>query len=162
MHSARSLITNSVDESLLDQPPNIYLRNYETTKERCERIYQTNQANLLAKTFFNEKRRVKPSGANFLRPKMLSKEKHLPLKLNEVNESGRIKESIKERGNTTLAENFNMNLFKNPVYKSVDKRKWLDSKDMSYEGQSGMHVTTRGTTLLGGSGMQNSVFTTAY
>lgn len=163
MNSARSLATCSVDESsVLDQPSQIYVRNYETSKDRCERVYLTNQASLLAKTFFNEKRRVNPAGTNFIRKQMRSKEKHLPLKINDVDEANRIKDAVKERNNTSLRESFDMNLYENPVFKNVDKKKWMDQNDMSYEGQSGLHLTTRGQTLLGGTGLANSVFTTAY
>ena len=86
-YSYRSLHSNAASDQVIvnEEPPQIYLRNYETSKDRCERIYKTNQANLLAKTVYNSKRRVQANG-NFLRPKVTSKEKHLPLKLAEVSD----------------------------------------------------------------------------
>lgn len=69
-----------------------------------------------------------------MRKQMRSKEKHLPLKVKDVGEASRIKEAIAERNSTSLAESFDMNLYQHPIYKSIDKKKWLDTKDMSYEG----------------------------
>jgi len=48
---------------------------------------------MLKTEYYDSKRQILNNG-NFLRPKVISKEKHLPLKLAEVNEAGRIKESI--------------------------------------------------------------------
>ena len=64
---------------------------------------------MLTKTFHNEKRLIKSNG-NFLRKKVHTQEKHLPLKLVEVDEPNRIKDAIKERGSVSLRESFDMNL----------------------------------------------------
>ena len=69
-----------------------------------------------------------------MRPKALVKEKHLPLKYVEVGEAGRLHDAIKEQAGTSLRESFDNNLYQNPVWKSVDKKKWRDQRGMSYEG----------------------------
>ena len=97
MHSPRSGGYADFEESSTqaENPANIYLRNYQTSKDRCERAYRTNQANLLGRSYYDSKRLVKPNG-NFLRPKVTMKEKHVPLKLADVDELNRIKEAVKE------------------------------------------------------------------
>ena len=143
MHSPRSGGYPAFDESSSqhEDPANIYLRNYETSKDRCERAYRTNKANLLGRSYYDSKRLVKANG-NFLRAKATIKEKHVPLKLADVDELNRIKLAIKEQGNASLRESFNMDLYERPVYKSVEKTKWKTARGMSYEGQSGNHVNT--------------------
>ncbi len=97
---------------------------------------------MLAKDFFDAKRQIRPNG-NFLRPKVILKEKHMPLKLAEVSEPSRIKDAIDERGSVSLRESFNMQLYEHPVWKSVEKKKWRgDKRGISYEGQLGKHVST--------------------
>ena len=88
---------------------------------------------MLRKTYLNEKRVIKNDG-NFLRPKVQTQDKHLPLKLVEVTDSSRIKDAVAERGSVSLRESFDLNLCENPVWKSVDKTKWKDPRGMSYEG----------------------------
>ena len=62
----------------------------------------------------------------------------MPLTFAEVGESGRIKEAIDERGSVSLRESFNMKLYEQPVWKSVEKKKWRgDKRGLSYEGQFG-------------------------
>ena len=46
LYSTKSLNKSAMFEDSGD-PKNIYLRNYETSKDRCERIYRQNQSNLL-------------------------------------------------------------------------------------------------------------------
>ena len=53
---------------------------------------KTNQASLLGSTYYES---VKSDG-NYLRAKKTIKEKHVPLKLAEVGESGRVREAVKE------------------------------------------------------------------
>ena len=89
---------------------------------------------------------------NNLRPKLLSKEKHMPLKLTDTTDLGRIKESVAERAGVSLRESFNLDIYKNPVWKSVDKKKWRSRRGMSYEGQSANHVHRLCVTHLGGTG----------
>ena len=48
---------------------------------------------MLAKTVYNSKRLIKNNG-NFLRPKVRTQEKHLPLKMADVDETNRINDSI--------------------------------------------------------------------
>ena len=110
--SYRSLHSHTKSDAVIidNEPPQIYLRNYETTKDRCERIYKENNANLLAKTVYNSKRKINNNG-NFLRPKVTSKEKHLPLKLAEVSEQSRLKDAIEERGGVSLRESFDARLY---------------------------------------------------
>lgn len=79
----------------------------------------------------------------------------MPLKLTEVNEPSRIKDGIAERAGVSLRETFDLELYNNPVWKSVDKRKWRSSQGMSYEGQIASHVITGRQTQLGGSSKQN-------
>ena len=130
------------------------MRNFETSKDRCERIYHQNQANLLRQTFYDSKKLTRDG--NFLRPKITMKEKHMPLKLAEVGETARIRDAVQERGNVSLRESFNANLYENPVWKSVDKQKWRSARGMSYEGQLANHVNTQRQTLLGGTGLVNT------
>ena len=54
---------------------------------------RTNKTNLLGQTYYEN---VKADG-NYLRTKNILKEKHMPLKLAEVGELGRINEAIKDR-----------------------------------------------------------------
>ena len=115
-----------------EEPPSIYIRNYETSKDRCERMSSMNKANILSRTVYDPKRIV--VNGNNLRPKLLSKEKHMPLKLAEVNEPSRIKEGIAERQGVSLRESFNMDMYNNPIWKSVDKQKWRSQRGVSYEG----------------------------
>ena len=96
---------------------------------------------MLAKTVYNSKRLIKTNG-NFLRPKVKTQDKHLPLKMAEVDDQSRIKKGVLERGSVSLRESFDMNLCENPIWKSVDKTKWKSQKGMSYEGQFAPHVST--------------------
>ena len=112
------------------EPPNIYLRNYEPSKSRCERASLTNRASLLGQTYYEK---VKTDG-NYLRTKNILKERHMPLKLAEVGETGRINEAIKEQGCVSLRDSFNMKMYVNPVWKSVDKAQWKNPRGMSYKG----------------------------
>ena len=112
------------------EPLNIYLRNYEPSKSRCERASRTNKSNLLSQSLYEN---VKADG-NYLRTKNILKERHKPLKLAEVGETGRINEAIKEQGCLSLRDSFNMKMYSNPVWKSVDKAKWKNPRGMSYQG----------------------------
>jgi len=112
------------------------------------------KANLLAKTIYDSKKLMREG--NFLRPKLLSHEKHVPLKFAELDEHSRIREGIEERAGASLRENFNMELYLNPVWKSVDKKMWRSKRGMSYEGQPASHVATQRQTLFGGTGLQNT------
>ena len=136
------------------EPPQIYLRNYETTKVRCERAQLANKASILEKTIYDPKKIV--TNGNNLRPKLLSKEKHMPLKLAEVTDSSRIKDGIAERTGVSLRESFNLEIYQNPVWKSVDKKKWRTRRGISYEGQQGNHITKLIQTNLGGTSKQNA------
>ena len=79
-----------------------------------------NRANLLGQTVYEK---VKTDG-NYLRAKNILKEKHLPLKLADIGETKRINDAIKEQGRASLADSFNMGMYANPVWKSVDKAQW--------------------------------------
>ena len=142
----------------MEEPPQIYLRNYETSKDRCERISQVNKANILAKTIYNPKKII--MNGNNLRTKLLSKEKHVPLKLAEVNDPERIKEGIAARAGVSLRESFNLELYSNPVWKSVEKQKWRTQRGMSYEGHLANHVNTMRQSALGCTGKQNAAILT--
>ena len=102
-----------------EDPPSIYIRNYETSKDRSNRLELLHKANILNKMSYDPKKII-TNGSN-LRTKILSKEKHMPLKLADVNEPVRIKNGIEDRCNVSLRESFNMELYKNPVWKSVEK-----------------------------------------
>ena len=77
------------DNGDLDEPQSVYVRNYETSKDRCDRIEKFNQAGLLEKVKYDSKRLNFGKGEN-LRTKVRSMEKHLPLKLSEVREHDRV------------------------------------------------------------------------
>lgn len=132
VQSSRSRRSNNFSKQLDDyeEPPQIYLRNYETTKDRCERVSQIHKASLLRKTVYDPKKII--MNGNNLRTKLVSKEKHMPLKLAEVNEPSRIKDGIADRAGVSLRESFDLELFTNPVWKSVDKQKWRSKRGMSY------------------------------
>ncbi len=66
----------------------------------------------------------------------------MPLKVADVSEAARLKDAIAESGNVSLRESFNLELYENPVWKSVDKQKWRSQRGMSYEGQLAPHVNT--------------------
>ena len=89
MHNQSSSI---YEKGEMLEPPNVYLRNYEPSKDRCERAFRTNQSNLLGSVKYEQP----PQNGNFLRTKNIMKEKHLPLKLAEVGESARLREAIKD------------------------------------------------------------------
>ena len=76
-----------------------------------------NRANLLGQSIYEK---VKTDG-NYLRAKNILKEKHMPLKLADIGETRRINDAIKEQGRASLADSFNMGMYANPVWKSVDK-----------------------------------------
>ena len=103
----------------IEEPKPIYVRNYETSKDRADRMESINKGLIIAKTTYDPKR-IAVNGNN-LRPKLASMEKHVPLKLAEVDDSSRIKERIAEREGVSLRESFNMSLYNHPVWKSVDK-----------------------------------------
>ena len=85
---------------------------------------------MLWQTYYEK---VKADG-NYLRVKRIANEKHLPLRLADVSETGRIKEAIKDQGSTSLRDSFNMGMYANPVWKSVDKAQWRSARGMSYSG----------------------------
>ena len=43
-------------------------------------------------------------------------------------------DGIADRNNTSLRESFDFKLYNNPIWKSVEKRKWRTKKGISYEG----------------------------
>ena len=73
---------------------------------------------------FDPKRRVIKGDGSNLRPKVTIKEKHLPLKLAELDEHSRIQDAVQEREGVSLRESFNLALFENPVWKQIDKGRW--------------------------------------
>ena len=77
----------------------------------------------------------------------------MPLKLTEVNEGSRAQDAVKEREGVSLRESFDLKLFENPVWKSVEKKKWRHPRGISYQGQVANHVSTQRQTLLGGTGL---------
>ena len=104
-----------------------------------------------SKNVYDGKRIIRGDGG-FLRPKVQVKEKHLPLRMTEHNEQSRINDAVAERGSVSLRESFDLNLFENPVWKSVDKAKWRgDPRGMSHKGRTAAHVGTIRSSLLGGS-----------
>ena len=80
----------------------------------------------------------------------------MPLKLADVGETGRISEAIKEQGCVSLRDSFNMKMYINPVWKSVDKAQWKNPRGMSYKGQTAPHVSSLRKSLLGGTGLANA------
>ena len=110
-----------------------------------------NQGNILQRSIYDPKR-ICVNGNN-LRPKLLSKEKHLPLKLAEVSDAARIKEGIADRQGVSLRESFNMDLYNRPQWKSVEKQKWRSKRGISYEGQTANHVSNQRQSFLGGTGL---------
>ena len=59
-------------------------------------------------------------------------------------------------GNSSLRESFNAEMYLNPVWKGVDKKKWKHPKGMSYSGQIHEHVSKERASLRGGTGLQNT------
>jgi hypothetical protein len=53
------------------------------------------------------------------------------MKYEEVNEAKRIQESVHRQGKASLAEGFNKKMYSNPIWKKVDKSKWLTSNGMN-------------------------------
>ena len=64
---------------------------------------------MLGHTVYDTKKLIKGDGKN-LREKVRLKEKHMPLKLAEVDEESRIRDAVKERGSVSLRESFNLEL----------------------------------------------------
>ena len=118
-----------------------------------------NKANILAKTVYNSKKII--VNGNNLRPKLVSKEKHKPLKLADVSEAARIKDGITERAGVSLRESFNAELNLNPVWKTIEKQKWQANEGMSRKGYLSNHVNKLRETGLGGTGKQNAAIMTA-
>ena len=98
------------------------MRTYETTKDRCERVSREHKANLLGtKGVYDVKKIIKGDGTN-LRPKIHSKEKHLPLRMTDHCEHSRIQDAVAERASVSLRESFDLLKFENPEWKTVDKK----------------------------------------
>lgn len=73
--------------------PNIYLRNYETSKDRANIAEAENLSNLIDRQQFNEK--LRPIGIiNIIKKTHKSKEKHCPLMLKDQDDFSRIKQAV--------------------------------------------------------------------
>ena len=112
----------------------IYLRNYEPSKERANRIAHEHKANMLERDFFNERTRIGPA-TGFLRKPVKSMEKHLPLKVKDSDDYSRITKQVEKEANASLCEGFDANSFLNPTWKEIKKERWKTSHGMSYSGQ---------------------------
>lgn len=86
---------------------------------------------LSSRDMWNEKRQ-KPS---LMRTKIKSLEKNPPMKGHFYDDPKRVQETIMSTTQGSLKETFNLKLYKSPVWKSVEKNKWLNQTGFSYEGQ---------------------------
>jgi len=113
--------------------PDIYVRNFEPSKERCDRIEQEFRENRLEQQAFNEK--IRPLGhINIMRKKAKTLEKHLPIKLVDTDEVARVKKSVALEANASLKESFDLKMYQQPVWKKIEKSKWRTPNGMSYSG----------------------------
>jgi hypothetical protein len=59
----------------------------------------------------------------------------------QCDEQSRVKAQITKQGRDYLPESFNMDLYLDPVWKSVERNKWLTKNGMdNYAGVTGAHV----------------------
>ena len=139
---------DSSDNLLKLVKPAFAIRNYETSKERCDRIEREVQSMQLTRIETNEK--IRPKGLQ-LRKQIKSMEKQCWLRFKETDEGSRVQAAIAKDGNLSLKEDFNLLLFEQPVWKQVDKEKWRTAEGMSYRGQFAAHVANQKSKIFGAS-----------
>lgn len=83
-------ITSTFRQSVVFEPgpkviqqPDIYLRNFETSRKRCDRVEQTHREEILELDRFDEKLRGPIQVKRNMRKQEKTMEKHLPIKLGE-------------------------------------------------------------------------------
>lgn len=117
------------------QQPDIYLRTYETSKERCDRVEQEHATNTLEMDRFNEKLRGPLHVMKSMRTQVKTMEKHLPIRTTqETDEGARISRAVAEINGKSLCEGFDTLLYLEPIYKPIQKHKWRTPRGMSYSG----------------------------
>lgn len=79
-----------------------------------------------------------------MRPVQKIEHKNLPAHHKTFDEFSRVQDSVTKHGRDHLPESFNMNMYKYPVWKSVQKSKWIDKKGMDiFSGAHAAHVTIK-------------------
>lgn len=69
-----------------------------------------------------------------MRKKAKTLDKHFPIKLVDTDEVTRVKNSVALDANASLKESFDLQMYKQPVWKKIEKSKWRSPKGMSHSG----------------------------
>lgn len=76
-----------------------------------------------------------------MRPVQKIDHKQQQIKHKRFDESSRVNEQVAKTGRDYLPESFDLFMYENPVWKTVDRKKWLNKKGMDvYSGSYGAHV----------------------
>lgn len=113
-------------------------RTYLTSKDRATKAEQYYTSIQPDRPVWNEKRQVK---GNFMRPVQKIDHKNAQIKHKKFDECARVTAQVAKTGRDYLPESFDLYTFENPVWKTVDRKKWLSPKGMDvYGGSRGAHV----------------------
>ena len=76
-----------------------------------------------------------------MRPVQKIDHKQQQIKHKKFDESSRVNQQVAKTGRDYLPESFDLFMYENPVWKTVDRKKWLNPKGMDvYSGNHGAHV----------------------